>query len=58
MFVNRSPYNKTLQEMNFYDKFVERFQVISKVKNPAVSVAIIAAPDLAITQSLQKKLSH
>ena len=25
--------------MEFYDKFVDRFQVISKVKNPAVSKA-------------------
>ena len=28
-----------MQEMEFYDKFVDRFQDISKVKNPAVSKA-------------------
>ena len=27
---------KALWDMEFYDKFVDRFQVLSKVKNPAV----------------------
>ena len=26
-----------MQDMEFYDKFLDRFQDISKVKNPAVS---------------------
>ena len=36
--------------MEFYDKFVERFQDISKVWSPVVSKG------LAITQSLQNKM--
>ena len=31
------PYKQALQDMEFYDKLVERFQNLSKVKNPAVS---------------------
>ena len=37
LFFIRPPYKQALQEMGFYDKFVDRFQDISKVKNPAVS---------------------
>ena len=33
----RAPYKKALQDMEFYDKLMDRFQGISKVKNPAVS---------------------
>ena len=38
-FFIRSPYKQVLQDMEFYDKFVDRFQDLSKVKNPAVSKA-------------------
>ena len=31
------PYKKALQDMEFYDKFVDRFHDLSKVRNPAVS---------------------
>ena len=32
-------YKKALQDMEFYYKLVDRFQDLSKVKNPAVSKA-------------------
>ena len=37
LFFIRPPYKSALQDMKFYDKFVDRFHDISKVKNPAVS---------------------
>ena len=36
----RPPYKEALQDMEFYYNFVDRFQDLSKVKNPAVSKAI------------------
>ena len=39
LFFIRSPYNWALQDMEFYDKLVDRFQDLSKVKNPAASKA-------------------
>ena len=39
LFFFRPPYKKALQNMEFYNKFVDRFQDLSKVKNPAVSKA-------------------
>ena len=38
--------------MDFYDKFVDRFQDLSKVKNPAFS----KTKGLIITKSFQKKM--
>ena len=35
----KPPYKWALQDMELYDKFVDRFQDLSKVKNPAVSKA-------------------
>ena len=37
LFFIRPPYKQALQDMEFYDKFVDRFQDLSKVKNLAVS---------------------
>ena len=37
LFFIRPPHKKALQDMEFYDKLVDRFQDLSKVKNPAVS---------------------
>ena len=33
----RSPHKEALQDMEFYDKLVDRFQDLPKVKNPVVS---------------------
>ena len=33
----RPPYKKVLQDMELFDKFVGRFQNLSKVQNPAVN---------------------
>ena len=37
LFFIRPPYKWTLQGMEIYDIFMDRFQDISKVKNPAIS---------------------
>ena len=40
LFSIKPPYKKALQDMEFYDEFVDiRFQDLSKAKNPAVSKA-------------------
>ena len=39
LFFVRPPYKQALQDMEFYDKFVDRFHDVSKVKNPAASKA-------------------
>ena len=36
---SRPPDNKALQGMELYDKFADRFQVMSKVQSPVVSKA-------------------
>ena len=37
LFFIRSPYKQALKDMEFYDTLVDRFQDLSKVKDPAVS---------------------
>ena len=39
LFLTRPPYKKAIQRMKLYDKFVDRFQDLSKVQNPAISKA-------------------
>ena len=39
MFFIRPPYKRALQDMEFYNKLEEKFQDLSKVKNPAVTKA-------------------
>ena len=39
LFFIRPPYKSALQDMEFYDKVVDRFHNISKVKKLAVSKA-------------------
>ena len=39
LFFIRPPYKQALQEIVFYEKFVNRFQDLSKVKNRAVNKA-------------------
>ena len=39
LFFIRPPYKKALQDMEFYDKLVDWYQDLSKLKNPAVSKA-------------------
>ena len=39
LFFIRPPYKQALQDMKFYDKPVDRFQDLPKVKNPGISNA-------------------
>ena len=39
LFFIRSPNKQALKDMEFYDKLLEQFQDLSKVKDPAVSKA-------------------
>ena len=41
LFFIRPSYKQALQDMEFYDKFENRFKNLSKVKNPAVSKAMV-----------------